>query len=308
MRSAATPSQTHWIQRYQYRPTHAAPRGESRSAQRRALRDPRGGLPSGRHRDPTRTAPAGPARLALACGVLCCLGLVATIESRNAIDPPTERPAVAASLVDDATRLRDEAASRSRARVSPSPSPTKAVAKPSPTPSKSPAPVKTTTTPKATAKPTPTKPAAPALPVPVADLTQAQMNNAAAIVKVGKTLEFSRWGMIIAVATAMQESDLYNLASDVLPESLDYPHEGVGSDHDSVGLFQQRPSSGWGAVADLMRPAYAAEQFYNALANVSGWPDMALTEAAQAVQVSAYPDAYAKHEDRATQIVQALNK
>jgi hypothetical protein len=305
MRSAATPSQT--LQRYQYRPTHAAPSGASRGAQRRAPRDVRD-VPAGRHRQPT--TPVGPTRLALACGVLCCLGLVAAAESRNAIELPAERPVVAASLVDDATRLReDSAASRSRARVSPSTgaSPT-AVAKPSPTPSKAPAPAKTTATPKATttAKPTPAKTATPTVPVPVADLTQAQMNNAATIVKVGQKLGFSRWGMIVAVATAMQESSLYNLASDVLPESYDYPHEGSGSDHDSVGIFQQRPSSGWGTVADLMRPAYAAEQFYNALANVDGWANMALTEAAQAVQVSAYPDAYAKHEDRATTVVDAL--
>ena len=96
-----------------------------------------------------------------------------------------------------------------------------------------------------------------------------------------------------------------NFASGVLPESMNYPHEGVGWDHDSVGIFQQRPSSGWGTVANLMRPAYAAEQFYRALAKVPNWWTMALTQAAQAVQVSAYPYAYAKHEARATQVVGA---
>ncbi|GAB3808443.1 hypothetical protein GCM10027605_40960 [Micromonospora zhanjiangensis] len=140
----------------------------------------------------------------------------------------------------------------------------------------------------------------------MAGLDQAQMDNAHTIVQVGRRLGVSKRGLVIAVATAMQESNLYNLASDVLPESLDYPHQGTGSDHDSVGLFQQRPSSGWGAVADLMRPSYAAQQFFEALLAVPGWEDLAVTVAAQTVQVSAFPDAYAKHEGRATIIVEAL--
>jgi hypothetical protein len=167
--------------------------------------------------------------------------------------------------------------------------------------------------PGATPKPTPSatrkaprKPAKPARPRPVAGLTQAQMDNAKIIVDVGVDLKMPRRAMVVAVATAMQESNLYNLASDVLPESRQYPHQGSGSDHDSVGLFQQRPSSGWGTVRELMRPAYAARAFYEALREIPGWQEMSVTAAAQAVQVSAFPDAYARHEGRATTVVAAL--
>jgi hypothetical protein len=151
----------------------------------------------------------------------------------------------------------------------------------------------------------PTVAAAPAPPVPVAGLIQLQMNNAATIVGVGRNLGLPRRAIIIGMATAMQESNLYNLASNAVPESMDYPNEGAGSDHDSVGLFQQRPSQGWGSVADLMRPAYQAEKFFTKLMAID-WENMSLSVAAQAVQVSAFPDAYAKHESRATTIVDAL--
>lgn len=148
-------------------------------------------------------------------------------------------------------------------------------------------------------------PAAPKEPAPVAGLIQLQMNNAAAIVKVGKQMGLPRRAMIIGMATAMQESNLYNLASTAVPESFDYPNEGEGSDYDSVGIFQQRPSAGWGTVENLMKPSYQAEKFFSKLVNLD-WENMSLTAAAQAVQVSAFPDAYAKHESRATTIVDAL--
>jgi hypothetical protein len=162
-----------------------------------------------------------------------------------------------------------------------------------------------TPSPKPTKK-APRKPVRPKRPRPVAGLDQRQMDNAKVIVDVGRDMKLPRRGLIVAIATAMQESNLYNLASDVLPESYDYPHQGSGADHDSVGLFQQRPSSGWGTVAELMRPAYAARAFYAALLEVPGWADLSITEAAQTVQVSAFPDAYAKHEERATTVVDAL--
>ena len=132
------------------------------------------------------------------------------------------------------------------------------------------------------------------------------MNNASAIVAAGKALGLAKRAFVIAVACALQESNLLNLASTALPESFNYPNEGSGSDHDSVGLFQQRPSAGWGTVKNLMTPDYAAKAFYRVLVLVPGWATMALTYAAQAVQVSAYPDAYAKHEGRAQTIVDAL--
>ncbi|MEV4413446.1 hypothetical protein [Catellatospora sp. NPDC049609] len=141
---------------------------------------------------------------------------------------------------------------------------------------------------------------------PVAGLDQRQMNNAAAIAKKAQSMGLGKWAMIVGVATAMQESRLYNLASHVVPDSLDYPHQGTGSDHDSIGLFQQRASGSWGSVKEIMQPSYAAGAFYRRLVEIDGWEDMPLTRAAQSVQISAYPDAYAKHEDDATEIVEAL--
>jgi hypothetical protein len=140
----------------------------------------------------------------------------------------------------------------------------------------------------------------------VAGLDQAQMNNAKKIVQAGQELGLSKRAFVIAVATSMQECNLYNLASTRIPSSYDYPNEGSGSDHDSIGLFQQRPSSGWGSVAEIMDPNYAAKAFYKVLVNVPGWDGMALTYAAQRVQVSAFPEAYAKHEARAQAVVDAL--
>lgn len=148
--------------------------------------------------------------------------------------------------------------------------------------------------------------APPADPVPVAGLDQIQMNNALRIVQTGQAMGLPKRAYVIAVATAMQESQLRNLASTRIPESYQYNAEGEGSDHDSVGLFQQRPSAGWGHVSQLMDPNYAAMAFYSALLRVPGWESMELTWAAQRVQVSAYPYAYAKHEPRATEIVDAV--
>jgi len=116
--------------------------------------------------------------------------------------------------------------------------------------------------------------------------------NAAVIVQVGRELGVSDYGIVIALATAMQESSMRNLS---------------WGDLDSVGLFQQRPSAGWGTVEELTDPATAAHLFYEGragytrgLLDISGWESMALTDAAQRVQISAYPDAYAKWESAAT--------
>ncbi|MFG1892241.1 NlpC/P60 family protein [Micromonospora sp. NPDC049051] len=118
-----------------------------------------------------------------------------------------------------------------------------------------------------------------------------QTANAALIVTVGEQRKVPPRGWVIALATAMQESTLRNLP---------------GGDRDSVGLFQQRPSQGWGTPAQLRDPRYAAEKFYTALLAVDGWQAMALTDAAQAVQRSAYPDAYAKWEDDAIALVRTM--
>ncbi|MGC4856570.1 peptidase M23 [Micromonospora sp. DT4] len=229
------------------------------------------------------------ARVALATGVVCCLGLAAVAQVRNqdAGAQATEKT----SGVELAQRAEPQAASRALDRA----------AVPSATPSASATSADPDATPRARkVVPKPTD------PVPVAGLDEDQMENAEAIVRAGRKMGVPRRGLVIAVATAMQESNLYNVASGVLPESQDYPHQGVGWDHDSVGLFQQRSSSGWGPVGRLMDPEFATRQFLTALEQVPGWQQMRLTDAAQAVQVSAYPEHYQQHEWRATRVVDAI--
>ena len=129
------------------------------------------------------------------------------------------------------------------------------------------------------------------------------MANAVAIIEAGIDKDFDRDGWAVALACAMQESKFRNYANVNVPESYEHDYQAEGSDHDSVGLFQQRPSSGWGSVGELMNPTTSAEKFYGSLAKVSGWEDMAVTHAAQTVQKSAYPDAYAQWEDLAWDII-----
>lgn len=131
-----------------------------------------------------------------------------------------------------------------------------------------------------------------------------QLRNAAVIITVGQEMKVPPRGWVVAVATAMQESRLLNLANRTVAQSRRIPNQGVGADHDSVGLFQQRAS--WGTVEQRMTPEYAARKFYEKLVQVPGWQTMPLTRAAQRVQISAFPDAYAKHEDLAARIVDAL--
>jgi hypothetical protein len=122
-----------------------------------------------------------------------------------------------------------------------------------------------------------------------------QRENATTIVQVGVALAVPERGLVVALATAMQESRLHNLG-----------HLGARNDHDSLGLFQQRPSMGWGSVAQVTDPIYAATAFYLALQSVPGWESMAVTVAAQRVQRSAFPNAYAKWEADATSLVQGV--
>lgn len=121
------------------------------------------------------------------------------------------------------------------------------------------------------------------------DLEQAE--NAALIAAISIERGMPARAASIALATAFQESKLYN---------IDY------GDRDSVGLFQQRTSQGWGSIEQLMDPVYATHAFYDALAKVDGYRDMEITEAAQAVQRSAYPDAYADHEADGRALASAL--
>ena len=129
----------------------------------------------------------------------------------------------------------------------------------------------------------------------ISTLSGEQVKNAAIIIKVGQDRKVPPRGWVIAIATALQESTLHN-----------YGDLGARNDHDSLGLFQQRPSMGWGTPAQIMDPSYAAGKFYAKLVKIPGWETMPLTRAAQRVQVSAYPDAYAKHEPLATEIVNQL--
>lgn len=119
-----------------------------------------------------------------------------------------------------------------------------------------------------------------------------QVDHAEDIIFQGIEQEIPPFGWQVAIATALQESRLEMYANESVPESLDLPHDRVGEDHDSVGLFQQRPSQGWGSVEQLMDGPLSSQFFYDALLDVSGWESMSVAEAAQEVQVSAYPDAY----------------
>jgi murein DD-endopeptidase MepM/ murein hydrolase activator NlpD len=121
--------------------------------------------------------------------------------------------------------------------------------------------------------------------------SQEQVTNATTIVAVGAGMQVPPYGWVIAIATAIQESDL---------RDIDY------GDRDSLGLFQQRPSQGWGTPAQIMDPRYAATAFYRTLLSVPGWQQLPLTVAAQRVQVSAFPDAYAAHETEARQLVDTI--
>jgi hypothetical protein len=148
----------------------------------------------------------------------------------------------------------------------------------------------------ATARPSATAaPAACVAPKTPHRWNRTQRDNAKTIVQVGLALDIPRRGLVVALATAMQESKLFNLG-----------HLGAKNDHDSLGLFQQRPSMGWGSKAQVTDPVFAATAFYLALQRVPGWKSMKVTVAAQRVQRSAFPNAYAKWETDATSLAQAI--
>jgi hypothetical protein len=119
-----------------------------------------------------------------------------------------------------------------------------------------------------------------------------QIANAATIVAVGKQMQVPKQGWIVALAAAMQESGLRNL------------HSG---DRDSLGLFQQRPSQGWGSAEQITNPTYAATQFYRSLLHVPDWQQMSINDAAQAVERSGFPNAYAQHESAARALANTVS-
>lgn len=126
----------------------------------------------------------------------------------------------------------------------------------------------------------------------ITQLTDEMTVNARIIIQVGREMRIPNYGIVIALATAAQESRLRN---------LDY------GDRDSVGLFQQRPSSGWGSVQQIRDPRYSARAFFGGpasptpgstrgLLDIDGWQNLSVADAAQAVQRSAFPSAYARWE------------
>jgi hypothetical protein len=119
-----------------------------------------------------------------------------------------------------------------------------------------------------------------------------QVDNAKAIIHATKEMKLPPRAAVIAVATSLQESKLQNLGD-----------LGAMNDHDSLGLFQQRPSSGWGSPQQVTNPDYATKAFLSGLKQVPGWQTMPLTDAAQTVQVSAFGGAYAQWEKQAADIV-----
>jgi hypothetical protein len=123
------------------------------------------------------------------------------------------------------------------------------------------------------------------------DLDPDQMANAATISAVGIRRGVPQRAVVVALATALQESKLRNLG---------------GGDRDSIGLFQQRPSQDWGTPEQLADPRYATNAFYTSLLKVRGWQQLRVTEAAQKVQRSAHPEAYEKWADEAQVLAWAL--
>jgi hypothetical protein len=123
------------------------------------------------------------------------------------------------------------------------------------------------------------------------EFSQEQTMNAATIAAVGTGRGMPERAVTIALATALQESQLVNIQH---------------GDLDSLGLFQQRPSQGWGTKKEILDPTYAAGVFYEHLSKVDDYQQLPLTVAAQRVQRSGYPEAYAKHEPEATLLSAAL--
>lgn len=150
-------------------------------------------------------------------------------------------------------------------------------------------------------------------------LNKTQLTHAATIITVaGQVNGVGRPGAVIAIMAALTESSLRMLANtSTYPDSANYPNDGNGSDHDSLGLFQMRPQSGWGTVAQLMDPVYQAKAFFGGptgpnypsprgLLDIPGWAGMDPGQAAQSVEVSAYPDRYQNYQPIAEAIITAL--
>lgn len=150
-------------------------------------------------------------------------------------------------------------------------------------------------------------------------MNRPQLTHAATVITIGsRTAGVGREGVVVALMAALTESSLRMLANtSAYPESADYPNDGDGSTHDSLGLFQMRPASGWGTVAELMDPEYQARAFFGGatgpnagsprgLLDISNWTLLDPGEAAQSVEVSAYPGRYTNYLPVAEAILAAL--
>ena len=150
----------------------------------------------------------------------------------------------------------------------------------------------------------------------VAGLSQLQMSRAAAIIGEGRQVGIPDRGIVVALATASQESGFQVYANDGeggdlesdqagIASSLSIPHDAVGTDHGSLGVFQQQ-WPWWGTMQELMDPAMSAQKFYDALLQVPNWQNLPVTVAAQYVQSSAYPSAYADDQPIAEQLLATI--
>lgn len=152
-------------------------------------------------------------------------------------------------------------------------------------------------------------------------LGKRQLTHAATIITVGAEIPgVGQEGVRIALMAGLTESRLRMLANtSAYPESGSYPNDGDGSDHDSLGIFQMRVASGWGNVAELMDPNYQARAFFGGpngpnfpspagLLDIPGWQQMDPGSAAQAVEVSAFPDRYRNWRPAADTILRALTR
>lgn len=150
-----------------------------------------------------------------------------------------------------------------------------------------------------------------AIPQTTAKLNDSQKRYAKKVLDVVASRGMSRQAALIVLVTVQQESHFRMYWNAAVPGSRDLTDEPAaqGSDGYSVGLFQQQVHGSdysWGTVEDAMNPVTSTNNFLNALQQVKGWEDMPLEEAAQAVQRSAFPDAYAAWKDMAEQIADDL--
>ncbi|WP_105034134.1 M23 family metallopeptidase [Cryobacterium aureum] len=152
-------------------------------------------------------------------------------------------------------------------------------------------------------------------------LDKRQLTHSGTIITIGgQTAGVGREGIVVALMAALTESTLRMLANtSAYPESAGYPNDGVGSDHDSLGMFQMRPLTGWGTVGELMDPEYQAQAFFGGssgpnagsprgLLDIDGWQLLNPGAAAQTVEVSAYPDRYQNFQPVAEAILTALTR